>query len=204
LLKADHTAKGCKVLATLTTETEADLITRSQHGDRNAFGELVRHYYPRVINVVYRMCGDATLAEDAAQEAFLRAWLHIASFRPGEPLRNWLYRIAVNVALDVLRRRTEEPAENETLQRVPEQALDPEAALIEKECLALLQQAIRSLPEAARGALVLREYGELSYQEIADVLDIPIGTVMSRLNYARDRLREMLKGQMLQAESKYV
>jgi RNA polymerase sigma-70 factor (ECF subfamily) len=60
------------------------------------------------------------------------------------------------------------------------------------------------LPEAARGALVLREYGELSYQEIADVLDIPIGTVMSRLNYARDRLREMLKGQMLQAESKYV
>jgi RNA polymerase sigma-70 factor (ECF subfamily) len=203
-VKADHTAKGCKVLATLTTETEADLIMKSQHGDRNAFGELVRHYYPHVINVVYRMCGDATLAEDAAQEAFLRAWLHIASFRPGEPLRNWLYRIAVNVALDVLRRRDEEPAEEEMLQMIPEQSLGPESALIEKERLALLQQAIRSLPEAARGALVLREYGELSYQEIADVLDIPIGTVMSRLNYARDRLREMLKGQMLQAESKYV
>lgn len=192
------------MLATLTTETEADLIMKSQHGDRNAFGELVRHYYPRVINVVYRMCGDATLAEDAAQEAFLRAWLHIASFRPGEPLRNWLYRIAVNAALDILRRRDEEPAEDEMLQMIPEQSLGPELALIEKERLALLQQAIRSLPEAARGALVLREYGELSYQEIADVLDIPIGTVMSRLSYARDRLREALKGQMLQAESKYV
>ncbi len=192
------------MLATLTTETEADLIIESQHGDRNAFGELVRHYYPRVINVVYRMCGDAALAEDAAQEAFLRAWLHIASFRPGEPLRNSLYRIAVNAALDVLRRRTEEPAEDEMLQRIPEQAPGPEAALIEKERLALLQQAVKSLPEAARSALVLREYGELSYQEIASVLDIPIGTVMSRLSYARNRLREVFVDQMLLAESEYV
>ncbi|MBU2612006.1 MAG: sigma-70 family RNA polymerase sigma factor [Chloroflexi bacterium] len=196
--------KGCKVLATLTAETEADLIIKSQQGDRNAFGELVRHYYPRVVNVVYRMCGEAALAEDAAQEAFLRAWLHISSFRRGEPLRNWLYRIAVNAALDILRRRHEEPAEDETLQMIPEQSLGPEAALIEKERLALLQQAMRSLPEAARSALVLREYGELSYQEIASVLDIPIGTVMSRLSYARNRLREVLKEQILQAESEYV
>ncbi len=196
--------KGYQVLATLTTETEAELISKSQQGDRNAFGELVRHYYQRVNHVIYRMCGDAALAEDATQEAFLRAWLHISSFRPGQPLRNWLYRIAVNAALDVLRRRTEEPVEDETLQRAPEQALGPEAALIEKERLTLVQQAMKSLPEAARSALVLREYGELSYQEIAGVLDIPIGTVMSRLSYARDRLREMLLEQMLQAESEYV
>lgn len=192
------------MLATLTTETEADLIMKSQQGDRNAFGELVRHYYPRVINVVYRMCGDTALAEDAAQEAFLRAWLHISSFRPGVPLRNWLYRIAVNAALDILRRRKDEPAEDETLQMIPEQSMGPEAALIEKERLALLQQAMKSLPEAARSALVLREYGELSYQEIAAVLDIPIGTVMSRLSYARNRLREVLVDQMLLAESEYV
>ncbi len=192
------------MLATITAETEADLILKSQQGDRNAFGELVRHYYRRVINVVYRMCGDTALAEDAAQEAFLRAWLHISSFRRGEPLLNWLYRIAVNAALDVLRRRHEEPVEDETLQMIPEQGLGPEAALIEKERLALLQQAMGSLPDAARSTLVLREYGELSYQEIASVLDIPIGTVMSRLSYARDRLREVLKEQMLQAESEYV
>ena len=192
------------MLAPLITETEADLIMKSQQGDRYAFGELVRHYYSRLIHVIYRMCGDAALAEDAAQEAFLRAWLHISSFRLGEPLRNWLYRIAVNAALDILRRRTEESAEDEKLQMVPEQAMGPEEALIEKESIALLQQAVKSLPEAARSVLVLREYGELSYQEIASVLDIPIGTVMSRLNYARDRLREVLKDRMLQAENEYV
>lgn len=192
------------MLATLATETEAGLIIKSQQGDRNAFGELVRHYYPRVTHVIYRMCGDTALAEDAAQEAFLRAWLHISSFRRGEPLRNWLYRIAVNAALDVLRRRAEEPAADETLQMIPEPGLGPEAALIEKERVTLLQQAMRSLPEAARSALILREYGELSYQEIAGVLEIPIGTVMSRLSYARDRLREVLKEQMLLVESEYV
>jgi RNA polymerase sigma-70 factor (ECF subfamily) len=84
-----------------------------------------------------------------------------------------------------------------------DQAPDPETALIRKEQAALLQKGVRSLPEAARSVLVLREYGELSYQEIATVLDIPIGTVMSRLNYARNRLREVLKEQVFQPENEY-
>jgi RNA polymerase sigma-70 factor (ECF subfamily) len=188
---------------TTTAETERGLIAQAQQGDRNAYGELVRRHYPNVVNVVYRMCGDRGLAEDAAQEAFLRAWVNLPSFHPESPLRNWLYRIAVNAALDVLRRKTEEPVEEEKMQSMPDQAQGPEAALIQKEQAAFLQEAMKTLPEAARSVLVLREYGDLSYHEIAVVLDIPIGTVMSRLNYARTRLREVLKAEMLNREYEY-
>lgn len=184
-------------------EDENALIEQAQQGDRNAFGELVSRYYPGVVRVVYRLCGDTGLAEDMAQEAFLRGWVNLSSFRPQSSLRNWLYRIAVNATLDVLRRRPEEALEDEAAQMVPDQEAGPEATLIEKERVALLQQAMRSLPEAARSVLVLREYGGLSYQEIANVLEVPVGTVMSRLNYARNRLRLLLKGDLLQLENEY-
>ena len=185
------------------TEDESALIEQAQHGDRNAFGELVGRYYPGVVRVVYRLCGDTRLAEDMAQEAFLRGWINLPSFHPQSSLRNWLYRIAVNATLDVLRRKSEETLEDEAAQMIPDLADGPETTLIEKERVALLQRAMRSLPEAARSVLVLREYGGLSYQEIASVLDVPVGTVMSRLNYARNRLREMLKDDLLQLENEY-
>jgi len=182
---------------------EQRLIEQAQNGDRSAYGELVRRHYSGVVNVVYRLCGDAHLAEDMAQETFLRAWVHLPTFQPQSSLRNWLYRIAVNASLDVLRREHEAPVEDEKMQWLRDQAPGPEAALIQKEQALLIQQAINALPEAARSVLVLREYGELSYQEIAAVLDIPIGTVMSRLNYARNRLREVLQAQILQPEYDY-
>ena len=184
-------------------QDESTLIEQAQHGDRNAYGELVCHYYPGVVRVVYRLCNDNGLAEDMAQEAFLRGWINMPSFRPQSSLRNWLYRIAVNATLDVLRRKTEETIEDEAAQMIPDQADGPEATLIEKERVALLQRAMRDLPEAARSVLVLREYGGLSYQEIASVLDVPVGTVMSRLNYARNRLRELLRGQLMELENEY-
>ena len=88
---------------------DLDLIAQAQAGDRNAYGELVSRHYDDVIRVVYRMCGDALIAEDAAQEAFMRAWVSLPGFQPRAPFRSWLYRIAVNAALDTLRRK---PAEN--------------------------------------------------------------------------------------------
>jgi RNA polymerase sigma-70 factor, ECF subfamily len=184
-------------------ETEKDLVFLAQQGDRNAFGELVRRHYQGVVRVVYRMCGDTALAEDATQEAFIRAWVNLPSFQPTAPLRSWLYRIAINAALDVLRRKTEESLEENQVTMITDQTMGPETALIEKERVAVVQQAMKDLPEAARSVLVLREYGELSYQEIAKVLDIPVGTVMSRLNYARTRLRELLKGVLFQMESEH-
>ena len=191
------------MVLTLTADAETSLIEQAQNGDRNAFGELVRCHYQGVVLVVTRMCGDTGLAEDAAQEAFMRAWVNLPSYQPRGCLRNWLYRIAINAALDVLRRKPEETLDDEEVLMVPDQAASPETALIEKERVALLRQAMKSLPEASRSVLVLREYGGLTYQEIAGVLDVPVGTVMSRLNYARNRLREILGSIMTITESEY-
>ena len=184
------------MVANQTADIELTLIQQAGNGDRYAFGELVRRHYASVVNVVYRMCGDANLAEDMAQETFLRAWSNLAFFRPKASLRHWLYRIAVNATLDMLRRKTEEPVEDDFIQMVSDQSPGPEATVIEKEQAADLQKKLKSLPDASRTVLVLREFGELSYQEIATTLELPVGTVMSRLNYARTRLREMLKEQM--------
>jgi len=140
--------------------------------------------------VVYRMCGDANLAEDAAQEAFIRAWKHLPSYRPRSPFRNWVYRIANNAALDVLRRQRE-TVDVDALP-LANSGASPEATVEKEERAARVRQAVLDLPDASRAVLVLREYGGLSYKEIADTLSIPIGTVMSRLNYARNRLRDLL------------
>ena len=190
------------MLATLATDTEADLIVLAQHGDRNAFGELVRRHYPKTVQIVHRFCGDPSLAEDATQEAFLRAWMNLPTFRVGSTLQNWIYRIAINAAVDVLRRQSGESISDEKADLEVDRAPGPEMALLAKERTNAVQQAINSLPHAARSVLVLREYGELSYREIAEILDIPFGTVMSRLNYARTRLRHLLEGYLDQTESK--
>jgi RNA polymerase sigma-70 factor (ECF subfamily) len=171
-------------------EIELELIASAKQGDRQAFGELVRRHREGVINVVYRMCGDANLAEDAAQEAFIRAWRHLPGYRPRSPFRNWVYRIATNAALDVLRRERETVDIDEL--PLSSSEAGPEATAEGKERGERVRQAVLELPPASRAALVLREYEGLSYQEIANALDVPIGTVMSRLNYARKRLRKSL------------
>ncbi len=187
-------------MASPYAETETDLIARAQNGDRDAFGELVRNHHPGVVNVVYRMCGDVELAEDAAQDAFIQAWLHLPSFRPDTSLRNWIYRIAVNAALDVLRREPKTPLVDLETLSMPDSSAGPEIVLLEKERALAVQRAILSLTEANRSVLTLREYGGLSYQEIAATLNIPPGTVMSRLNYARERLKELLAPQLIDME----
>ncbi len=179
-------------LETCPTDTETALVIRAQQGDRNAFGELVRHHHTGVVGVVYRMCGDVSLAEDAAQEAFIRAWKHLPDFRPGSSLRNWLYRIAVNTALDTLRREPKSPPTGLDSLNIAEPQAGPEERYLQKERALIVQQALLSLAITSRAILILREYSGLSYQEIATVLDIPLGTVMSRLNYARERLKELL------------
>ena len=191
--------------ARVTTANETDLIAWAKSGDRNAFSELVCIQAEGVRNVIYRMCGDVQIAEDAAQETFIQAWLHLASYRPGTSLRNWLYRIAVNAATDMLRK--EKRILPSALEDLPLQDPQPgpEAHFSREERRALIQKAVLSLPEACRAVLVLREYEGLSYHEIADALDIPVGTVMSRLNYARKLLREQLEQKLsLQVEAEYV
>ena len=173
-------------------DVESDLITRAQVGDRWAFGKLVRHHRQGVINIVYRMCGDANIAEDAAQETFVRAWQHLGKYRPRAAFRNWLYKIAINTARNILR------SEKLTLDVDDYMVVDvnpgPEQSIEQKERARAVQDAVLALPQASRSVLVLREYEGLSYRDIADTLDIPVGTVMSRLSYARQHLRKSLAG----------
>ncbi len=174
--------------------TEAELIRRSQQGDEQAFGELVQRYYRLVMSIAYRLSNDPQLAEDMAQETFLKAWQALPRFRiKGEEatgFRPWLCRIAVNTTIDEMRRqRPIADLEESMISPItqPSEALD---RAVDAEAV---RSAIARLPERSRAALILREYEGLSYQEIAEALDIPIGTVMSRLNYARKRLREELE-----------
>jgi RNA polymerase sigma-70 factor (ECF subfamily) len=177
--------------------SEAELVIRAQGGDRNAFSELVCIHAQGVLNVIFRMCGNAQVAEDAAQETFIRAWSHLGSFRVDSSLRNWLYRIALNTATDMLRKEKRIlPGDVDDFQLADPQ-LGPEGIYLQEERTALVQAAIQSLPDASRAVLVLKEYEGLSYREIADALDIPLGTVMSRLNYARRTLKEKLEGQRI-------
>jgi len=172
---------------------ERELVTRAQSGDRNAFSELVRTHAQGVLNVVYRMCGDMQVAEDAAQDTFIQAWLRLQSYRPQASLRNWLYRIAVNTAIDMLRKEKRIlPGAVEDLS-LKDSEPGPETLVANSEQTEMVQEAVLALPDASRAVLVLREFESLSYQEIAEALDIPVGTVMSRLNYARKLLREKLE-----------
>ena len=191
-------------MTTLQTVNEAQLIVQAQNGDRNAFSELIRDHAQGVLNVVYHMCGDMLIAEDAAQETFIRAWQKLPSYRPQTPLRNWLYRIAFNAGMDMLRKnRRIVPDDIDEMQLTDGQP-SPETLVSQSERTVLVQKAILSLPDASRAVLILREYEGLSYQEISSTLDIPVGTVMSRLNYARNLLKEKLKPQLSLLEAEHV
>ncbi len=192
-------------MVTVPAINETELVLRAQHGERNAFNELVRIHAQGVVNVIYRMCGNAQIAEDAAQEAFIQAWLHLPSYRPQTSLRSWLYRIAVNAATDMLRK--EKRILPNALEDLPLQdpQLGPEALFFQEERTTMVRKAILSLPDASRAVLVLREYEGMSYHEIAEALDIPVGTVMSRLNYARKTLRDKLEQKLfVQVEAENV
>lgn len=173
-----------------TEAHEHELVVRAQNGDREAFGELVLRHRKGVINVVYRLSGDGDMAEEVAQEAFIKAWQYLPRYQPKAPFRNWVYRIATNVALDVLRREKVTVDVDEIPLANPDGSLELRVEGMER--VELVRRAVQSLPLASRSVLVMREYEGLSYKEISDALEIPIGTVMSRLNYARKALRRSL------------
>lgn len=160
--------------------------------DRDAFSELVSRYADRIYNLAYRMTGNRTEAEDMAQDAFLRAYRGLASFKPGNPFGAWLYRIAVNVCFSARRRQspvTEPIEENEAI-------LDPTAAVDDiaqrSEVQAAVQQAILSLPPMYRAVVILYHLEDRSYEHIATMLDLPINTVRTHLHRGRAMLRERL------------
>jgi RNA polymerase sigma-70 factor (ECF subfamily) len=170
---------------------DRDLILRSRNGDRQAFGALVRRYQQRVHALGIRLLGSSDDADDLVQETFLRAWRALDRFDPGRPLAPWLARIATNRALSTLagrsRRRMEEIAES-----LPSGVPLPDEDESRRRFRERVQRALLRLPDDQRAVIALRAGEELSYREIAEVLDVPIGTVMSRLSRAREALRRSL------------
>ena len=176
---------------------EAEWIARAQKGDKAAYGQIVEQYRRLVVSVAYRQGLDLAAAEDVCQEAFVRAWLALPQYqRKFGSLRAWLCRIAINLAIDSHRR---ERVRQDLDEQIPDESDGPAEQSEAMARARLVRGALAQLPPASRAALILCEYEALSYAEIAATLDIPIGTVMSRLNYARRRLRELLteRGDML-------
>lgn len=158
--------------------------------DLDAFGELVRRHQDFVYGAALRVVRNPVMAQDLAQEAFVRAHRALAGFRGQAQVRSWLYRIATNLALNAVQRRREYPTD-----MVPDRptrldpATDAENIALRRE----LEEAISELPAKLKQPLVLREYEGLSYQAIADALDLPINTVRTRILRARRSLRDRME-----------
>ncbi len=158
--------------------------------DLDAFAELIRRHQDFVFGAVLRVVKNRTMAEDVAQDAFLRAHRGLVNFRGDAQVRSWLYRIATNLAMNAVTRRKEYPTD-----QVPERPVQTgPASLMEREELkAALRDAIAELPDELREPLVLREYQEMSYQEIADATGLPLNTVRTRILRGRRALRDKME-----------
>ncbi|MGC9359813.1 MAG: RNA polymerase sigma factor [Anaerolineae bacterium] len=174
-------------------ELDNELVRRAARGDMEAFGQIVERHRLRVLRTAHGIVGSSDEAEDVAQEVFVKAWQAIDTFRPGGSLGAWLYRITVNAAIDATRRRRPQIALDDVAPPTSDQHI--ERSVLDAEEAARVRRAVQNLPPASRATLVLREYEQLSYAEIADVLNIPMGTVMSRLHYARQALKQALSSQ---------
>lgn len=172
-------------------------IQRAQRGDQGAFEELVRLYEKRVYALTVRMCPTPSLAEEAAQEAFVSAWQGLAFFRGESSFSTWLYRLASNACVDLLRkeRRHQGPSLDDgvTGQALPDPAPTPQEAAEGRELREMIESGLRALTAEYRAVLVLREIQQLSYEEIAAVLELDLGTVKSRISRGRRQLREYLR-----------
>lgn len=180
-------------------DNDSELVRQSQNGDRTAFQALIRKYETRILALVIGMVKDREDALDITQDVFLRAFQNLKKFRLQSTFYTWIYRIAVNRAIDFQRRtwkhRAESgdnhPLENEALDRA-EGASEPFEEVRKKEIRSKIQEAISELTPEHRAVILLREAEGLSYAEISQILGCSPGTVMSRLFYARRRLRERL------------
>src|ERR1700680_3155149 len=194
---------GIPLSSSRTSPVELDdqqLITASKHGDQDAFARLVQRYQRRIFNLVYRMLQQYEEASEITQETFLAAWQGLSSFRGDARFATWLYRIAYNCALKQLETRKRDKALRVALQA--EQALQShvgyestDAQMDEHERQAFVQEHLSRLPAKYRIVLILRHLQDMSYEEMAEILTMPIGTIKTHLFRARNLLKERLQGQ---------
>ena len=197
------TGLGVPLSKTASSPVELDdqqLVAASKRGDQDAFAQLVQRYQRRIFNLVYRMLQNYEEASEVTQETFLAAWQGLPSFRGEARFATWLYRIACNCALKQLETRKRDRAVQTALQE--EQALEGEdtvdraSAQIEAhEQQAFVQEQLSHLPAKYRIVLILRHLQDKTYEEMAEILTMPVGTIKTHLFRARNLLKERLQGQ---------
>lgn len=177
--------------------SDALLVKRVQAGDKTAFDMLVLKYQHKIVNLVTRYVKDSDEAMDVAQEAFIKAYRALPRFRGDSAFYTWLYRIAVNTAKNHLVAAKRRPMDYDLDLQDPEQydmharlkdVATPEAVTLKDEMHEMIEETIRQLPEDLRTAILLREVDGLSYEEIADAMACPVGTVRSRIFRAREAI----------------
>jgi RNA polymerase sigma-70 factor (ECF subfamily) len=177
--------------------TDKELVKRVQKGDKGAFDLLVLKYEHKIVNLVLRYVRDPELALDISQEAFIKAYRALPRFRGDSAFYTWLYRIAVNTAKNYLAAQRRRPTDIELDLQDPEQyglhaklkeTDTPEGVALSQELQETLERAIQALPDDLRTAIILRELDGMSYEEIAETMDCPVGTVRSRIFRARDAI----------------
>ena len=173
---------------------EPEAIERAAAGDAASFGTLVERYQDVAFRTAYLIVRDAAAAEDVAQDAFVRAYRQLHTFRRGEPFRPWLLRIVTNLALNEVRSRTRRTGLLGRIGSIAERTVEaPHEAVAASDDASILLRAISELPEDDRVVLHLRYYLELPEREIAAAIGKPSGTVKSRLHRASRRLREVIE-----------
>jgi RNA polymerase sigma-70 factor (ECF subfamily) len=195
----------------MSSNQVATLVQRARAGDVAAFEALIEPHIGRLYSYLARMVGDPFEAEDLTQEAILRAHRAIGSFRGGATFQTWLYRIGTNIAVDALRRRgrlkarvtsLDDPLQAEegsVAREVRDPQRDPQELAEAAELTGRVQQAIAQLTPKLRAVVLLFDMQGLSYEEIAEALRLPLGTVKSRLFNARSRLKELLEPYVVEA-----
>lgn len=161
-------------------------------GDEKGFEALVRKHQDRVLNIVYSLVGRDRESEDIVQEVFLRVYHHLGSFHKRSQFTTWLYRIAVNMTYDFLRKRKHTVSDDSIKDMKADCPSEPREALLSKERESLLQRALEAIPFIYRTAVVLKDVEGLSYNEIGSVLNCNIGTVESRIYRGRQLLRDVI------------
>jgi RNA polymerase sigma-70 factor (ECF subfamily) len=175
------------------------LLEKARHGDQEAFGELVRLYEKKVYALTLRMCKNPDDAAEAAQEAFLSAWQGLKFFRGEASFSTWLYRLASNACVDLLRKEQRHRAasgpslnDEDTFIDIADDAATPQELAERSELREQIEEGLQSLTPEHREVLILRELHQLSYDEIAQTLDLDTGTVKSRISRGRKALRNFL------------
>lgn len=176
---------------------DAQLIDQALAGDKAAFGQLVRRYQGRLFNTLLHVVGRREEAEDVVQEAFVQAFVKLDTFKQKSAFYTWLYRIAFNVSISRRRRKKVEVSVDQHRERTGDEPTDcgdgPGELLLREEQVEQVRTAMASLNDEHRRILVLREMEGCCYETIADILELPVGTVRSRLHRARLQLREQLE-----------